>query len=181
MSTLPLAHPGSRPTGAVVARPRTPPLAPAVLAAALLVVLLYAGFSHGAAALSTDARVQVAVAVVAALAGAAWLWTGSLRFSSPGLAVAGVGLLAAFAAWSGVTILWSVAPEQTWIELNRALAYVIVLCLAIAVGASDDRARGWIAKGFLTIALAVTAYALGQKLLPGLHVTGVFNLNATGP
>ena len=32
---------------------------------------------------------------------------------------------------------WSVAPDQTWIELNRAITYVIVLCLAIALGASD--------------------------------------------
>src|SRR5205823_14114000 len=36
-------------------------------------------------------------------------------------------------------------------------------------------------KGFLLVALAVTVYALAQKLLPGLHIAGVVNLNQTGP
>jgi O-Antigen ligase len=180
MSTVPLAPPGSRPGGVIVTRPRTA-RAPVALAGALLAIMLYAAFAHGAVSTSTDARIQVAVAVVAVIAGAVGLWSGALSFSAPRLAIAGVCLLAAFAAWSGVTVLWSVAPDQTWIELNRAITYVIVLCLAIALGASDPRAVRWIAYGFLGVALAVTAYALGQKLLPGLHVSGVFTLNQNGP
>ena len=139
MSTVPLAHPGSRP-GGVIATPRRSARAPIALAGALLAIMLYAAFAHGAISTSTDARIQVAVAVVAAIAGAVGLWSGALSFSAPRVALAGVGLLAAFAAWSGVTVLWSVAPDQTWIELNRAITYVIVLCLAIALGASDPRA-----------------------------------------
>jgi hypothetical protein len=180
MSTVPLAHPVSRP-GGVIAAPARSVRAPIALAGALLAIMLYAAFAHGAISTSTDARIQVAVAVVAAIAGAVGLWSGALSFSAPRLALAGVGLLVLFAAWSGVTVLWSVAPDQTWIELNRAIAYLIVLCLAIALGASDPRAVAWIAEGFLAVALAVTAYALGQKLLPGLHVSGVFTLNQTGP
>ena len=125
-------------------RPRTARAAIA-LAGALLAILLFASFSHGAISASTDARIQVAIAVVAAIAGAVGLWSGALRFSAPRLALAGVGLLAAFAAWCGLTVLWSVAPDQTWIELNRAITYVIVLCLAISLGASDPRSVEWIA------------------------------------
>ena len=180
MSTVPLAPPGSRPSGAIVTRPRTARAAIA-LAGALLAILLWASFSHGAISASTDARIQVAIAVVAAIAGAVGLWSGALRFSAPRLAIAGLGLLAAFAAWCGLTVLWSVAPDQTWIELNRAITYVIVLCLAISLGASDLRSVKWIAHGFLAVTLAATAYALGQKLFPGLHVPGVFTLNQTGP
>jgi len=164
----------------IVTRLRTA-RAPVALAGALLAIMLYAAFAHGAVSMSTYARIQVAVAVVAAIAGAVGLWSGALSFSAPRLAIGGVCLLAAFAAWSGVTVLWSVAPDQTWIELNRAITYVIVLCLAIALGASDHRSVRWIAHGFLAIALVVSAYALGQKLLPGLHVPGVVTLNQTGP
>ncbi|MGI8428664.1 MAG: O-antigen ligase family protein [Solirubrobacteraceae bacterium] len=160
--------------------------APLVLGAALLLVALYAAFSHGAVQTPavrtpTEARIQLALAALAAIAGGGWLWTGSLRVSAPRLATGGAGLLAAFAAWSGVTVLWSVAPDQTWIELNRALTYLIVLGLAIAVGASHIRSVELIAKGFLLVALAVTVYALGQKLVPGLRFGGLFDLNQTGP
>lgn len=181
MSTLPLAPPGAVPGRVSAARSRAGSRAPAALAVALLLLVLYAAFSHGGASRAAGARIQVAIAVVATLAGVAGLWYGTLRFSAPPLAFAGLALLTGFAAWSGVTVLWSVAPEQTWLELNRALLYVVVLCLAIALGASDRRAPEWITKGFLAAALAVTAYALGQKLFPGLHVSGVFNLNQTGP
>jgi hypothetical protein len=181
MSTLPLAPPGAVPDRIGAARSRAGSRAPAALAVALLLLVLYAAFSHGAASQAAGARIQVAVAVVATLAGVAGLWYGTLRFSAPPLALAGLVLLTGFAAWSGVTVFWSVAPDQTWLELNRALLYVVVLCLAIALGASDRRAPEWTAKGFLAVALAVTAYALGQKLFPGLDVSGVFNLNQTGP
>ncbi|MGI8412835.1 MAG: O-antigen ligase family protein [Solirubrobacteraceae bacterium] len=160
--------------------------APVALGAALLLVLLYGAFAHGAAALTPgtgavaiEARIQVVIAAIAAFAGGAWLWTGSLRVTAPALALGGAGLLSAFAAWSGVALLWSVAPDQTWIELNRTLTYLIVLGLAIAVGASHGRSVEMVAKGFLLVALAVSVYALGQKLLPGLHIAGVFDLNQT--
>lgn len=181
MSTAPLSHPRGPVAAGLRAPARVSPRSPALLAVALLLLVLYAAFSHGAAAVPTGARIQVAIAALAAIAGAAWLWSGTLRFAAPRTALAGVALLTAFAAWSGVTILWSVAPDQTWNELNRALTYVIVLCLAVALGASHRHAPELIAKGFLSISLAVTAYALGQKLLPGLHVAGLFDLNQTGP
>jgi O-antigen ligase len=150
------------------------------VAVALLFLVLYAAFDHGAVALSVDTRLEVAVALIAVFAGSAWLVSGTVRLSAPRPAVAGVALLTVFAAWCGVTLLWSVAPDQTWIELNRAIAYVLVLSLGIAVGASDRRAVPLVGKGFVVIALAATVYAVGQKLFPGLHLGGVFNLNQTG-
>jgi tetratricopeptide (TPR) repeat protein len=152
---------------------------PSALAAALLLLILYAAFSHAAAALAPAARIEVAVAVISVVAAGAWLWTGALRLSAGRAAVAGTALLALFAVWTGVTVLWSVAPNQTWIELNRAVMYVLVLGLSIAVGSSLSAAAELAASGFVLVALAVTYYALGQKVLPGLHVPGVFDLNQT--
>ena len=50
----------------------------------------------------------------------------------------------------------------------------------VAFGASAARPIDTLAGGFLAIAGAVTCYALGQKLFPGLHEQGLFNLNQTG-
>ncbi len=149
------------------------------LIVALFVLLLYAAFDHGAGGVSAAARIQVAIAAVATVAAGAAIWNGTLRLAIPGLALAGVALLALFAAWSGLTLAWSVAPDQTWSELNRALTYVVVLVLAMLAGASQPRALRLAAAGTLTVVPAVTIYAIGQKLVPGLHIPGLFNLNHT--
>ncbi len=154
---------------------------PLATAGALLVLILYAAFEHGAVALPADTRIEIAIAVIAAIAGAGWLLTGTLRPAASRGAIAGLALFAGFACWSGITLVWSVAPNQTWIELNRAISYVLVLCLAAAVGASYARAITVMATGFGAIAMAVTVYALGQKLLPGLRIAGVISLDQTGP
>jgi hypothetical protein len=153
--------------------------APAVLAAALLLVCLYAAFDHGAVGAAGDERVQLWLAVVATVAAAASLWNGTLRLRAPAIVWTAVGLLAAFAVWSAVSLAWSVAPDQTWAECNRAITYALALVLAVAVGASHARAVTLVARGFLAVCLAVTAYALAQKLLPGLRIGGVFDLNQT--
>ena len=181
MSTVPLTHPGAgpqaRPAEGVRARKER---APSLLAGALLLVILYTAFSHGAVALATEARTQVAVDAIVLLAGAAWLWSGVLTLGASRMAALGAASLAGFVIWCGITVLWSVAPNQTWIELNRAVTYVLALGLAISLGSSTRRAAELIADGFLLAALAVTAYALGQKLFPGLHVSGLFDLNQAG-
>lgn len=184
MSTVDLPDGGiDRPAPSLEARPAAAvshSSAPIALAAALLLVVLYAAFEHGAVQQSAAARIQVAVAAITACA-AAWVWTGTVRVVAPRLALTGLALLSAFAVWSGITLAWSVAPDQTWLELNRGLGYLLVLAVAVAVGASIPRSIEFVAKGYLLVALAVTAYALGQKLVPGLHVSGVFDLNQTGP
>src|SRR5437764_8168276 len=133
MSIAPLTYPANPPGQAAEAASSMPlsvrGRAPMLLAGALLALILYAAFEHGAVATAPEARVQVAIAIVAALAAGAWLWSGTLRFSAPGLATVGIGLLAAFAVWSGISLLWSVSPDHTWLSLNRAITYVIVLCL----------------------------------------------------
>jgi hypothetical protein len=181
MATVPLSHPAEGARAGIATRSRGAPRSGALLAIALLALILYAAFAHGAGGLASGARIQVVLAVLAAGAGAGAVWTGSLRFAAPRVALAGIGLLGAFAIWNGVTLLWSVAPDQTWTELNRVLDYCVVLCLAVLVGASERRALELVAGGFAAVALAVTAYALGQKLFPGLHVAGLFDLNQTGP
>ena len=106
---------------------------------ALLAAVGYAAFAHGATRPPAETRLQVALALVLALACAAWLWDGGLRVRARPLGWAGIVLLVVFAAWTGVTVVWSIAPEGTWSQFNRTVAYVLVLVLAVTAGASDRR------------------------------------------
>jgi hypothetical protein len=153
---------------------------PAIIGVALLAIVLYAAFAYGAVGRAGAARIELCVAAAAGLGALGLVWTGTLRLRSSRVAWVAIALLVGFACWSGVSLVWSVAPDQTWIEVNRVIAYVLVLALGMALGTSYAGAVALIARGFLVVALAVTAYALGQKLFPGLHVAGVFSLNQTG-
>jgi hypothetical protein len=151
--------------------------AAAGLAAALLAVCLYAAFAHGAVAPTDEERLQLSLAVIALAAAVAWQWRGALSPRAPGVVWPALGLLVAFASWSGISVLWSVAPDRTWAESNRALTYALVLVLAIMIGASLRRAIPRMSDALLLLCLSVTAYGLGQKLIPGLHISGVFSLD----
>lgn len=144
--------------------------APYALLAAVLALLAYAAFAHGAARQPYEAWLEVGLVAVALGAGAFGLLGGAIRLRAPRLALAGVALLALFAAWSGVSLAWSIAPYRTWAELNRAVAYTLVAGLGLAVGASVPRAVERFAAGWLGVALLVALYALGGKIAPGLHL-----------
>jgi hypothetical protein len=150
----------------------------AALLAALLLVLLYAAFAGGAASYPDEARVQVALCVVVAAAIGALLWRGWPRLAGSPAGWAGLVLLAAFAAWVGLSLAWSVAPSGTWTELNRAISYVLVVAIALAAASWYPRAIWHGALGYAGIALAVALYALGGKVAPGIHV-GPVDLDQT--
>ena len=154
------------------------PRAPSLLIGALVALLAYAALVHGAAQIPDENRLQVALALVAIAACAAWLFDGGLRLSAPRLGWIGVGLLFGFVVWTGISLAWSVAPDRTWTEFNRAIAYVIVLVLALCAGASHPRAVERLAVGWLGIACVAGLWALGGKVAPWIHV-GPFDLNHT--
>src|SRR5947209_4528740 len=112
MATAQLIRPVEAPSGARAGTTASATRAPAALGGALVALVLYAAFAHGAAGGAAEARLQVAIPIVAALAAAAWLWSGTLRLAAPRMAVAGIALLTIFAAWSGLSVMWSVAPDQ---------------------------------------------------------------------
>src|SRR4051794_18163806 len=102
-----------------------------------------------------------------------WLFSRSLSLRAPTEAWIGVGLLLAFAIWCGITLLWSVTPDQTWTEVNRGIAYTLVVLLAIAAGASAPKAIERVAYGWLGVAVACALFALAGKLIPGVEILGV--------
>jgi len=133
----------------------------------------YAVFAHGAVGVPEEPRLQIGVALIALLASVGWLFSGTLRMRAPALVWVAVGLLAAFAVWCGITLLWSVAPDRTWAYVNRSVAYMLVVVLAIAAASSAPRVIERIAYGWLAVALACALYALAGKVMPGATILGV--------
>lgn len=135
----------------------------------LLVVAAVAAFDGGAVAVSAAARAEVAVAV-AGLVVVVGLCAGVLRAPRDRLAWAGVGALAALAAWSAVSISWSIAPDESWLAANRAIAYAVFAGAALVAAASMRDAPTATAIGLTGVALVVALYALGGKLAPELSL-----------
>jgi hypothetical protein len=161
-------------------RIRTPPArSGSALSVVLVAACAYAVFAHGAVGLPEEPRLQIGIAVVAILAAAGWLFFGTLRLRAPAPVWVAVGLLAAFAIWCGVTLLWSVAPDRTWAYINRGVAYTLVVVLAIAAASSAPRTIERVAFGWLAVAVTCALYALAGKVMPGADILGVgFNHTA---
>src|SRR5436853_4089818 len=112
----------------------------ALVALGLAAAVAYAAFADGAIELPNEARLQVGVAALALLALAAWSFAARTRVAAPRAGWAALAALALFTVWTGVSFAWSIAPDRTWAELNRALDYTLVLTLAVAIGATLPRA-----------------------------------------
>ena len=83
-----------------------------------------------------------------------------------------LGLLLATAAWSGLSIAWSVAPDLSWAELNRTLVYVAFLAVGLLLGAGP-REPARLAAAALTVAFgAGVVWALAGKAIPAMFPDG---------
>lgn len=94
------------------------------------------------------------------------------RTALPGGGLVLGGLLLATAAWSGLSIAWSVAPDLSWVELDRTLVYAGFLAVGLLLGASRPGA-GRLAAAALTVAFgAAVVWALAGKAIPALFPDG---------
>jgi hypothetical protein len=77
-----------------------------------------------------------------------------------------VGLLLAFTALTGLSVVWSAAPDASWQDANRMLAYSSVFGAAVALAWIAP--GGWRALlgGTVLAAVLVCVYALLTKVLP---------------
>ena len=149
------------------------------LGAWLLALLVFAGvfaaFNNGATAIPQESRLQVGIAAIGLVCGVG-LAAGALRAGRSSLAWFSVAVLASFAIWSALSTLWSAAPDLSWLAANRAIVYSVVVAVAIAAASSTRAAPRGVAIGISAAALLVALYALGGKIIPGLHFA-FFDLN----
>jgi hypothetical protein len=149
--------------------------APTVVVAAALVgvALAYGGYG-----LTTRSIVAVVVwwAIILGLG------LGLLPFRSPTRAAyLSGGLLACLGLLTGFSLLWSMSPEQSFLEFNRVTLYLGLLVLAVLAGTRANALR-W-ANGLALGIAIVGLLALTTRLLPGLipggeEVTSISNARA---
>ena len=92
----------------------------------------------------------------------------TLLLARPGR-IGGWVALAGFAALTGVTaasILWSVAPDLSWVETNRVLAYAWAFAAALAAAHLHPRGHGVVLNAVLLGCFAIVAYALVTRVFP---------------
>src|SRR3954454_16858969 len=111
---------------------RTAP--PAVLGAALAIAGVYAAFANGAIGIPDETRLQVGVAGAAILTIATLLVRRSLQAMAGPSAYAGLALLGTFAGWCAISLIWSIEPDESWLEVNRAFFYALLAGLRPVLG-----------------------------------------------
>ncbi len=147
---------------------------------ALFAVVTYAIFRNGATGLDAISWTITFAALLGLYVVAVSLRQGSARPRAARGGRVALALLAAFAVWSGLTFLWTVEPTGTWKELNRAVLYAIVAAIAAASASlAGERAIERAAMGLLAIASVTALWAIAGKVIPGVTLFGLIDLNHT--
>jgi hypothetical protein len=121
--------------------------------------------AEGGLQLGSSTAVEVgAIALAAVLVAAAVLTLGFEARLHGGLALAS---LAALAGLTGLSILWSLHPADSWIETNRTLAYVATFASGIATVRLGRERWPAVLAGVLVALTAVSLYGLATKVAPG--------------
>jgi hypothetical protein len=77
-----------------------------------------------------------------------------------------LGAFAALAAFTALSISWSLMPSDTWLEANRTLSYLAVLAAGIALGRLLPGRWSAVAVGVAISALVISGWALMTKVFP---------------
>lgn len=134
-----------------------------------LAALLTAGFATivfvatGGSDLGPNTWVQIGLLVFGAACAVALVLAGP-RGRGSGLAA--VGLFAALAALTYLSIAWSVQPATSWTEANRTLSYLAAFCGAVALARLAPGRWPAVIGAVGTVAVAVCGYALLTKVFP---------------
>ena len=147
--TVPWAGPGGWLTGAVA-----------------LAILLATFVGRGGVRLAADDTVTE---IGLMLAGAGLVAAACLR-PGPRAPLHGVPLVLAFAllaVYTALSIVWSLAPADSWLEANRTLAYLAVLAGGVALVRLMPGQWAGLLYGVLAGTVLVCAWALLTKVFPG--------------
>jgi hypothetical protein len=125
------------------------------------------GFDSVAGAGDTWSEIAITVlggaacAAVVVLAGRGRAWGGAT-----------VGLFAVFAVLTAVSIAWSAAPDVSWQSAAQTLGYLAAFAAAAALARLAPRRWPAVVGAVATAAVALSAYALLAKALPGTFDPG---------
>jgi hypothetical protein len=156
-------------------RARRRPLsgAAAVLAALVGAAVLFAAVAGDGS--DVDGILPVGGAAVVllgiALLAVAFGWPVLPRLHAPGVVLVGAMLL--LAAWTGATVMWSIAPDRSWDAFNRTLAFTAFLGLGVLLAGAAGRVAARVGAALLSVVLGVVlTWALATKVVPSLDPEG---------
>ncbi|MCW2967096.1 MAG: hypothetical protein JWM71_868 [Solirubrobacteraceae bacterium] len=122
--------------------------------------------ASGGLEVSDITTVEIVIDIVAAIVGVvALLAVPDWRYSSWGWASA--GLFALFVVASAISTIWSVAPDQSWIEANRLVTYLAVFGVGLTLVRLAPHRWTVILSGITVACVVVSAWALMHKAFPG--------------
>jgi hypothetical protein len=77
----------------------------------------------------------------------------------------GLAALAAFVAWTGLSVLWSSGPDLSWVGFDVVAFYLLVafVCGVLPGGRAQLRLAAY---GFALVVVAIATYALLGKIMP---------------
>jgi hypothetical protein len=120
--------------------------------------------SKGGSDLASLTTVEIAVIVVGALVIAVAAMHGRKDQFHGGSALLA---FVALAALTTASLLWSIAPDLSWIEADRTLTYLVAFAAGIALARLAPGSWSVLLKGLLLAATAVVGYALASRVWPG--------------
>ena len=128
-----------------------------------LVILLATFVGRGGVRLGPTTTVEIGLMLAGAVAVAAACLRGAHGRLHGVPAVIAFGLLAAYTALS---ILWSLSPSDSWLETNRTLAYLAVFAGGVALVRLAPGRWAEMLYGVLAGLVAICAWALLTKVFP---------------
>jgi hypothetical protein len=137
------------------------------LAGAIALLLSVVAFvADGGLGLKRTTYVEVAVMLLGALACAAALLIPHARAGRlhGGLTLAAIALLAAYTALS---VIWSLAPSDSWIEANRTFAYLSAFAGTMALARIAPGRWSAVLGGIAISSVVICGWALLTKVFPG--------------
>lgn len=141
-------------------RSHAPRAADVVLGGAL------AGVVFGAAGGSELSRTTIVELLLVVLGGA--IVAAALVWGRPGPlhGATSVGLFAALAFVTALSVTWAAVPALAYVEAGRTLAYLAIFAGAVAAARLAPRATPTVIKGIVLAATAAVLYALAARVWP---------------
>jgi hypothetical protein len=128
------------------------------------VFVLIAFFASGGDDLAPNTWVEIGLVVIAAAVAIAVVVAGR---RGPHWGAVSIALFAALAVLSYLSIAWSVQPATSWVEADRALAYLGAFAAAAALARLAPGRWRAVVGAVAAASVLISAYALLAKVFPG--------------
>jgi O-Antigen ligase len=125
---------------------------------------LYAFLTGGGVDLGPNTWAEIALVLIGVALAVVVLVRGA---PGPAWGGATLALLAALTAFTALSIAWSVQPDNSWTEANRAVSYLAAFGGAVALARLFPQRWPALIGAIATLATALGAWALIVKVFPG--------------